>query len=515
MHASEGGPVRNAARGSFGLAAALAAVIAFEPALARSDPPAGPPSAATTSSGARVEAAPIVGALRSLAAEVARWGGTTGAAVVDVGTGELLASVDEHAPMNPASNAKLATAAAALARLGPGHRYLTGLYGAVSGDTVADLVLRGDGDPSLRARDLWALAHELASAGVRRVGGIAVDQSFFDGQFVPPAFEQQPDEWSSFRAPVAAVSLEENSVLVSVRPTERGKPAALDVAPSGFVELAGGVRTTAKKDPEKLSVSLEPKGDRLLARVAGHVPEGGRTAVLARRVDDPRLFAGWVLREALREAGVKVSGSVRAGGEGERHLLAAHRSAPLGQLVGALGKDSDNFVAEMIFKSLGAAAKGRPATAEAAADAVGVYLRGLGAFEAGSVVRNGSGLFDANRTTPLGLATLLRAAYRDPAVGPELVAQLSIAGVDGTMRGRLRAWAATRAVRAKTGTLKSVAALSGYVLGPPGRSPLAFALLVNGIPDKVPAARPLMDKVVDAIARQRWAGDPALPTPAP
>lgn len=502
------------------LLGALALVIAAWPATARPEPP--PESASTRSTAslsgttmpARTpEVAPIVKAVRALADGVKRAGGTASVAVLDVGSGGVLAEEGAHLALNPASNAKLATAATALARVGPGYRWLTGLYGEPSGDEVGELVLRGQGDPTLRARDLAALAHELASAGIRRVDGIAVDQSYFDARFLPPAFEQQPDEPSSFRAPVAAVSLEGNSVVITVRPNVRGKAALVDVTPAGFVEVTGIVRTTARTDPEQLLVTLTSKGDRLLARVGGHVPDGGRVVRLARRVDDPRLYAGHVLRETLREAGIQVSGSVRNGGDGTQHLLCAHRSAPLGQVLGALGKDSDNFVAEMLFKALGAVAKGRPATTEAAADSVTEFLRAIGAFEPGSLVRNGSGLFDANRTTAHDLTTLLRTTYRDPAIGPELLAQLSIGGVDGTLRTRFRAWASTRAIRAKSGTLNSVVALSGYVLAPAGRAPVAFAMLANGIPNKVPAVRPLLDAVVDAIARELWAGEPRLPPP--
>jgi D-alanyl-D-alanine carboxypeptidase/D-alanyl-D-alanine-endopeptidase (penicillin-binding protein 4) len=95
---------------------------------------------------------------------------------------------------------------------------------------------------------------------------------------------------------------------------------------------------------------------------------------------------------------------------------------------------------------------------------------------------------------------------RDPHAGPEYVAQLSIGGVDGTLRHRFRDWQVSRAIRAKTGTLDAVAALSGYVLPPPGRAPVAFSVLVNGIPGKVDAARASMDRVVDAVAREVWKG---------
>src|SRR5262249_46802781 len=118
-----------------------------------------------------------------------------------------------------------------------------------------------------------------------------------------------------------------------------------------------------------------------------------------------------------------------------------------------------------------------------------------------------SGLFDANRATAASLAQLLRAAMRSPDIGPEFVAQLSVGGVDGTLHGRFKRWSKHRAIRAKTRTLEAVAALSGYVLAPAGKSPIAFSALVNDIPGKVGAARPLVDKVVDTLAQSLW-GEP-------
>jgi serine-type D-Ala-D-Ala carboxypeptidase/endopeptidase (penicillin-binding protein 4) len=443
-------------------------------------------------------------AIQRLAADVQRWGGSVGVHVLDVGTGNAIAALDADRAFNPASNAKLATAAAALRVLGAQHRFLTGLYGRIDSDSIDELVLRGDGDPSLRTPALWAMAVELRGAGVRRVRTLAVDQSLFDDRYVPPAFEQQPGEWAPFRAPVAAVSLNENTVLLSIRAAKEGVDALVDVDPPGFVDVTGSVATTRAGDPENVALGLEPHGTRLAVRLGGSVPEGSRLIRLARRVDDPRLLAGYALRAVLKQAGIDVSGEVKLGGTAQTGLLVAHRSQSLAELLFALGKESDNFYAEMIFKAIGARARGRPASSDTGAEAVRRVLEDLGAAPAGVVVKNGSGLFDADRTTPAATTALLRAMQRDPYAGPEYVAQLSVGGVDGTLRSRFREWEWTRAVRAKTGTLDAVAALSGYVLAPPGKAPVAFCVLVNGIPGKVPAVRPAMDRIVDSIARQVW-----------
>ena len=114
---------------------------------------------------AGIDPAPIDDAIQKLAAEVRRLGGAVGVHVIDVRTGSTIAALDEHRAFNPASNAKLMTAAAALRVLGGQHRFLTGLYGRIDDDRIDELVLRGDGDPSLRTPDLWAMAGELRAAG--------------------------------------------------------------------------------------------------------------------------------------------------------------------------------------------------------------------------------------------------------------------------------------------------------------------------------------------------------------
>lgn len=457
---------------------------------------------------APLDAAPVRAAVARLVSDVRGWGGAVGVQIVDLDTGAVVASFAEHAAFNPASNAKLATAAAALHTLGAQHRFVTGLYGKVAGDTVDELVLRGDGDPTLRTVDLSAMAVALRASGVRHVRAIAVDQSFFDDRYVPPAFDQQPHEWAAFRAPVAPVSLNGNTVVFSVRATKDGRPAVVDVDPPGFVEVSGSVITAPRGESDRVTVTLDPRGSKLAARIGGKVPAGRRIVRIVKRVDDPRLVAGHALRAELERVGIDVRSAPRLGGANQKALLLLHRSAPLGDILPALGKDSDNFSAEMLFKAIGAKANGRPASASAAADAVRADLKRMGAFEPGMIVKNGSGLFDANRATPAATTALLRAMARDTSSGPEYVAHLAVGGVDGTLRGRFRGWADAHAVRAKTGTLNAVAALSGYVVGPSQRRGVAFSIFVNGISGKVRLARAAMDKVVEAAAREVWSGAP-------
>ncbi len=447
-------------------------------------------------------------AVSSLTRTIGEYGGQLGVAILDVQSGELLAAQNDRRPMNPASNAKLFTAAAALSLLHGNYRFDTGLYGEQKGANVARLVLRGEGDPSLATKDLWDMVQDLKGLGVRRIDGdILVDQRFFDENFIPPAFEQQPNEWAYFRAPVSAVALNENTVSMTVRPTAPDSAALVSFDPPGFVDTDGAIKTAAEGHPQSVKLELSPSNYRMVAHVGGFIADKDRAVSFTRRVDNPSLLAGYALRALLISSGIAVGGDVKPGGEQTKSLLVLHRSRPLSSLLYELGKDSNNFYAEMVLKTLGAERQGRPGKSGDGADAVAKYLKDIGAFEDGMVIKNGSGLYDANRVTASATVKLLRAAYRDSAISSEYMAQLSIGGVDGTLHKRFRELKDRRTLRAKTGTLEATAALSGYVLAPASKSPIAFSIIVNNVAGKVTGTRTAIDKCADAIVRHLWRGE--------
>jgi D-alanyl-D-alanine carboxypeptidase/D-alanyl-D-alanine-endopeptidase (penicillin-binding protein 4) len=184
-----------------------------------------------------------------------------------------------------------------------------------------------------------------------------------------------------------------------------------------------------------------------------------------------------------------------------KQRLVFHESAPLSQLLAELGKNSDNFYAEMVFKALGAELAGAPAKSQDGAKAVLGWLAELGLSAADTRIENGSGLFDANRVSAKTMTSVLEHVYRNPAVYPEFLAQLAIGGVDGTLRNRFRRLTPKRSIRAKTGTLSAAIGLSGYVLSPKGKAPLAFSFLINQIEGRAWEARQKIDLVVEAIVR--------------
>jgi D-alanyl-D-alanine carboxypeptidase/D-alanyl-D-alanine-endopeptidase (penicillin-binding protein 4) len=246
-------------------------------------------------------------------------------------------------------------------------------------------------------------------------------------------------------------------------------------------------------------VGPQARGQRIAVRLAGAVAEGSAPLRYRQRVDDPRVFAGYALRAALATAGVAVGGSIRQGGAGEQRELCIHRSRPLSELLPELGKASDNFYAEMLLRAVGKKVRGGPATSAAGADAALAWLKEIGASDSGARITNGSGLFDANRLTPRSLARLLVAVAGNPALAPAFQEQLAIGGVDGTLRNRFPSLRARGVVVAKTGTLRDVVALSGYVLDGDGKPSVAFSSIMSSVA-KTAGARNRMDRVVELVA---------------
>ncbi|RYZ03003.1 MAG: D-alanyl-D-alanine carboxypeptidase/D-alanyl-D-alanine-endopeptidase [Myxococcales bacterium] len=443
--------------------------------------------------------------LEALSAWVKKRQGELGFALRDLGSGRELLAEGAGKALNPASNQKLLTTAVALSELGADFRYHVGVLGKVDGGVAPRLVLRSDGDPTFTYEELRGFAERLVGLGLKQVAGdVLVDQSAFDDRYTPPAFEQQPSEWAAFRAPVSAVSLERNSTTLHVFPTQPGELARVEFEPPGYVSVQGEVRTERGKKRDHVGLTMKPHGLMLGAQVSGDVPAGGAVVHITRRIDNPEIYAGVVLKRVLQNLGVEVRGEAKRGGEDETGELVGRDSLPLSQLVQQLGKASDNFYAETLLKTLGAVKRGKPGTAENGAQVAFDWLRLRQLGEDGLKIGNGSGLYDANRVSARTFTRVLEMAYLDPAISQPYQEQLAVGGLDGTLRTRFYALKSRRSVHAKTGTLNKVTSLSGYVFGPEQETGLAFSILVTGTTDHA-GARQRMDALVLEMSDALWA----------
>ena len=423
--------------------------------------------------------------------------------VVDLDSGATLYAHGAQKLFVPASNTKLYTAALALDALGSDARIATTLYATAAPDANGtldgDLILYGRGDPSLgdaEASPDWAerMAAALATRGVRRMhGDLIADTTYFAGPEFGSGWEAG-DLQTWYGAPVSALNAQGNRVRVRVaRDSARCCTVAVDPANAGMrvVDLTGDV---ASSDSDTLGLYRPPGSDALYA--SGSLAAGVAEKHYALSAPDPALFAGTLLRDALTRQGIALDGRVRALHWPQRdpamsqpglQNIASIESPPLTDLIRHMLKHSDNLYAQALLLQVGARTAQRGACAdraEAPTTSEGWGLCALRALLARANIDpqlaafvEGAGLSRQDLVAPAATVHLLAWSARQPWAGV-LRDALPVAGVDGTLRHRLRDSVAADNLQAKTGTLSHAYALSGYVTDAAGAH-LAFSLMLD------------------------------------
>jgi D-alanyl-D-alanine carboxypeptidase/D-alanyl-D-alanine-endopeptidase (penicillin-binding protein 4) len=385
--------------------------------------------------------------------------------------------------LNPASNMKLVTAAAALSTLGPEFRFETEFL--VDPEMPADgkiktLYVRGKGDPSITTERMYGIASELFHTGLREVQDIIIDDSWFDAERTPPGYDQEESD-RAYMAPTGAVSLNWNATAIYLRPGEApGAKGVVEIEPNSDFFIVENQLSTGSRRARRVSVTSKPAGDKQRITVRGQLPPDQGAVSVYKKVDNPPMYFGQTLKELLKSRGVKVRGRVKLGLAPSRaKLLHVSQSDTFDIILKRLNKLSNNFVAETILKTMGAQVRGEPGTFRKGVEVVEAFLeRDVGIPRGTYVMKNGSGLNDANRFSAAQMDRILFHMYQRFPLSPEFLSSLGIAGKDGTLKYRFEGSDAVGRLRAKTGTLENVSALSGYVQAAGGEK-FIFAMMVN------------------------------------
>jgi D-alanyl-D-alanine carboxypeptidase/D-alanyl-D-alanine-endopeptidase (penicillin-binding protein 4) len=407
----------------------------------------------------------------------------------------------------PASNNKLLTSAAALLTLGQDYIYHTRLLriGTLtpSGTLQGDLTLCGAGDALLTPADLEQLARQVKEAGISEVtGGLHYDDSLFDRQWLGDGWTWD-DEPYYYSAQVSALDVNENIVELRMTPGHRiGLPVQITVTPPNrIMQIVNRATTAAAKGRSTLDVT-RIRGQNTLI-VTGTMPIDMPKHDEDMTVENPARFATLLLRTDLERAGVKLDhGEVMDGPTVPRDAepVAEHLSLPLSEILKKLNKPSDNLVAECLLKTVGAVKTGHGTAG----------YEGTGAKSAREVFQtmgmditrihqvDGSGLSRTNFVSPRNLVRLLDYFHSSP-LAQVLYDSLPIAGVDGSLRGRMKGTRAANNCHAKTGYVSNVSCLSGYVTTRDGEM-LAFSIMMNNHLAPASACTTAQDKIVALLA---------------
>jgi len=414
--------------------------------------------------------------------------GDWGVMVTSVSRGDTLFSRNPGEEMRPASTMKLFTTGLAFDRFGPEYQFSTDALrdGALSSDGTlhGNIILRGDGDPSLSGRfmdggpnaPMAELAQRVVAAGVKRVTGDVVgDATAFDNALVP-------DGWlkrylgAGYAARVSGLSLNENVVWVAVSPGS-GSRAEVALEPmTTTLTVVNNARTVAGRGA---SLRMSKRADGTIT-VTGSIGRSAGTHRYSFVVDDPAMFATGAFRAALQTAGVKIEGSTKLAATPPAAVkLASIQSPTLARMVSAMNRESINHYAELLFRD---GARGPrhsvQGTVANGSHAMRQFFAKVGADTSTIVNADGSGLSINDRLTARSMIQLLNYAHH-ASWGPEFHASLPVAGESGTQRSRMKGSPAQGNLHAKTGTTNDVIALAGYVTATDGEI-LAFSFLYNG-----------------------------------
>ena len=484
---------------------------------------------AQTAEGAEAIGARIDEILTRPAARRSHWG----VLVRDLGTGATVYARNADKLFVPASNAKLFSTALALERLGPDFRFETVVAadGPVDeeGTLGGDLRLVGGGDPNLSARampyrnrevfgsdrlePLRRLARSVADAGIRRVSGDVIGD---DTRYV---WQPYAAGWSYFDtlegygSAVSALVFNDNIVRVHATPGGTGRPARLRIDPAlGIVQFTNRTTTTDGRYVVRRITARhgDVPGEVVLA---GQIPSQSRGRSFEFAAGDPAHYAAAALHRALLDAGVEIGGEAkphhalpdrlpslrsasRGGGDTIPGRLAERKSAGLTEIVRVVNKVSQNLHAEILLREVALQESGI-GSFEASVASLRSFLAQIGIGSGEFYLRDGSGLSRHNLLTPTATVRLLEHMWESKN-REHYVESLPVAGHDGTLDWRFKRSAARGRIRAKTGSMSSVLAISGYADALSG-STYAFSVYANSFGMSSSSTRHLADAIAVAL----------------
>jgi D-alanyl-D-alanine carboxypeptidase/D-alanyl-D-alanine-endopeptidase (penicillin-binding protein 4) len=421
--------------------------------------------------------------------------------IVEVGSGRPVYARNFQQLLVPASANKLFATALALRRLGTQHRFVTEALGDSIGRDGAlrgNLYLRGSGDPGLATEGLVELAYRLAAAGLRRVAGkLVLDAGAFDTARYGPGWMWDEGPYA-YNAPVSALSVNRNTFEIGISAGPRpGDSLRVRLRPpSAYFKVDNQGVTSFPGVRRSLKVTRQPDGETETVSVSGVLSWEESPQFLVRSVADPSRYCGRLFREALKARGITIAGRSEAGRTPPGLAsLAALRSRPLYAILQDMNKESDNFTAEMLFRSAMAGSGQAGETPTDSAGPMGALMAALGFGPGSHRIVDGSGLSRYNLCTPQQLVAVLMDVHRDETLRPELLASLPIAGADGTLGNRMNGQGLQYRARAKTGTMTGISSLAGFACGREGAG-YCFAMMFNNYTCGAPAVRALQDRMV-------------------
>lgn len=452
-------------------------------------------------------------------------GARVSGAVVDLEDDRLLAELSPNRALIPASVTKLYTAALALETWGPDHRFETRLMSStpLNEGSVQNLIFLGGGDPALTDEDLWKMARALSRAGLKRVqGDLVINNSRFGNVAcnVRDRCEAERASRNAYDAPLSSAGSNYASWSIAVeRDPQQGERVLTRLYPydlpevvvQGRIESGPGRALNARR-------STVAQGQDVI-ELSGSLPQGQDERMLYRSAGDAEMQTGHMFRAFLQREDISVEGRIRTSRTPPDKTveLVSHRGDSLAELLAAMMRYSNNYMADTLVLNLHAEAGGQvPFSVGRAARSLQDYARRIAGENSGPLpqtpdsllLRDGSGLDPENRLSAAALTSLLQHLYEArPDVFPAFLNSLSVPAYSSGSSLKNRDYEWLYRISVKTGGLSepvSVTALAGYLRFKDGGWG-AFAFLVNGAPGQSLSRREVFEAMRQDLSRY-WDG---------
>jgi D-alanyl-D-alanine carboxypeptidase/D-alanyl-D-alanine-endopeptidase (penicillin-binding protein 4) len=407
--------------------------------------------------------------------------------IVDPDSGAVVMSHNPDTPRSPASTIKTITTFAALDMLGPAFLWQTRAW-----THDGDLFLQGGGDPYITIERWWSFVQGLRAQGLKSIpGDIVIDNTAFSlANEDPGAFDGRPNR--SYNVIPDALMVNFQSIdfrLAADADSHRveisASPAPVNLNIENRIRYAPGrCNGSAARVDFKVESS---QWDRVV--FSGALSPHCAERTFARVLLQPATYAFGTFVEFWRESGGEFSGKLRiAATPADAKELYSFDSLSLAEIVRLTNKHSSNLMARHLLLTLGKERFGDPGTVEKGVTAIAEWSRERGFDLSGVDIDNGSGLSRSTHISVLQMAKILSAAYHSR-FAPEYLASFPLAGMDGTLRSRMKA-APAGSVRLKTGHLNGVSGVAGFVTTAGGKT-YVLVSLVNNVRADFGAAEPL------------------------
>ncbi len=412
----------------------------------------------------------------------------------------------------PASNIKLITTAVALRQLGATARLRTSIYQLPSTGSLSNLLVVGRGDPSLTVSGLQSIAQQLQQRGIKQIGQISFDDSYFRGEQINSDWEWG-DLSTDYAPTINSLMLNQNSNPLTVSQQQIGMPLKYtwkdpslnnwqvdNQSVTAPVDQNSNVNAFSSAVPKVIAIFGKP-----ILKLTGKLAKNAAPNQIDLPVLNPTASFISAVRQSLNRSGITVGSTRLVLGQNTANLpeIAMINSPPIAELIQETNQHSNNVYAEILLRSIGHTHPehntGNEDTSNLGIALVKQRLTEIGVNPQSYRISDGSGLSRHNLVAPIAFTQLLSAMATTP-TGQMYRDSLPVAGISGSLKNRMKGTVAQGIVRAKTGSMSGVVSLSGYI-NPPQYSPLIFSIILNQHDRSTSQMVKVVDEIMILLAR--------------